>query len=51
MEVAVSYSKEELARVELRKFVEEGLQDVYANQVQEFNTVFDELEERYSADD
>lgn len=51
MEAAVSYSKEELARVELRKFVEEGLQDVFAGKVQDFDTVFDELEKRYSADD
>ena len=49
MEATIEYSKEELARVELRKFLDEGLQDVSNNQLLDFNETFDELEKRYSA--
>lgn len=49
MEATVSYSKEDFTRVELRKFIEEGLQDAYDGNVQDFDATFDELEKRYSA--
>ena len=49
MEATIQYSKEELARVELRKFLDEGLQDVETEQLLDFNKTFDELEKRYSA--
>lgn len=49
MEATIEYSKEELTRVELRKFLDEGLQDVSNNQLLDFNETFDELEKRYSA--
>ena len=49
MEATIQYSKDELARVELRKFLDEGLQDVETEQLLDFNKTFDELEKRYSA--
>ena len=51
MESTIEYSKEELAKRELRKFLDEGLQDVSNNQLLDFNETFDELEKRYSAYD
>ncbi|MDE5801659.1 MAG: hypothetical protein K2I22_01940 [Lachnospiraceae bacterium] len=49
MEAIMSYSQEEIARMEIHAFVNEGLQDVYQNKLLDFDTTFDELEERYSA--
>lgn len=49
MEATIKYSKEELARIELRKFLDEGLQDVQNKQLLDFEETFDELEKRYSA--
>lgn len=49
MEATIQYSKEELARVELKKFLDEGLQDVSRGQLLDFDETFDELEKRYSA--
>lgn len=49
MEATMSYSQEEIARMEIRAFVNEGLQDVYQDKLLDFDTTFDELEERYSA--
>ena len=49
MEITVNYSQEEIARMEIQAFVNEGLQDVYQNKLLDFDTTFDELEERYSA--
>ena len=49
MEAIIKYSEEELARIELRKFLDEGLQDVSRNQLLDFDETFDELEKRYSA--
>jgi hypothetical protein len=48
MEAIIKYSEEELARIELRKFLDEGLQDVSRNQLLDFDETFDELEKRYS---
>lgn len=49
MEATIQYSKEELTRQELRKFLDEGLQELSAEQLLDFNETFDELEKRYSA--
>lgn len=49
MEATINYSQEEVTRMEIRSFVNEGLQDVYQNKLLDFDETFDELEERYSA--
>ena len=51
MDVTINYSQEELTRMEIRNFVKEGLQDVYQNKLLDFDSTFDELEERYSANE
>ncbi len=51
MESTVHYFQGESAKREIRNFVNEGLQDVYNNKVLDFDAVFDELEERYSANE
>lgn len=43
------YSQEELAKTEVRNYIYEGLQDVYNNRLLDFDSTFDELEERYKA--
>lgn len=45
------YSPEEIAKTEIRSFVNDGLQDVSNNRLLDFDTVFDELEERYGVDE
>jgi len=37
--------------MEIRSFVNEGLQDVYQNKLPDFDSTFDELKERYSANE
>lgn len=49
MEETIEYSKEELAKRELRMFLDEGLQEVATEQLLDFDETFDELEKRYSA--
>lgn len=51
MEATINFSQEEIARMEIRDFVNEGLQDVYHNKLLDFDTTFHELEERYSANE
>ncbi len=51
MDVTINYSQEELTRIEIRSFVNEGLQDVYNNRLLDFDSTFDELKERYSANE
>jgi len=51
MEATINYSQEEVTRMEIRSFVNEGLQDVYQNKLLDFDETFDELEERYSANE
>lgn len=51
MEATINYSQEKVARMEIRRFVNEGLQDVYDNKLLDFDTTFDELEERYNANE
>lgn len=51
MEATIHYSSEEITKMELRSFVNEGLQDVYNNNLLDFDSTFDELEERYVANE
>ena len=43
----IKFSREEMIRSEIRNFMKEGLQDVYAGRLLDFDATFDELEERY----
>lgn len=47
METAIHYSQKELVKMEIRDFLNEGLQDIRTNKLLDFDTTFDELEERY----
>ncbi len=51
MEAKVISSQDELTRMQIRSFVNEGLQDVYNNNLIDFDTAFNELEARYYADE
>lgn len=51
METTINYSQEEVARMEIRRLVNEGLQDAHDNKLLDFDTAFDELEERYGANE
>ena len=51
MEATTNYSQEEMTRVDIRRFVKEGLQDAYDNKLLDFESTFNELEERYSANE
>lgn len=48
METGIQYSAEEAVRAEMRQSVFEGLQDLYEGNLLDYNSVFDELEKRYS---
>lgn len=43
----VIFTQEEIARMEIRNFVNDGLKDVQDNNLLEFDEVFNELESRY----
>ena len=43
MEATINYSQEEVTRMEIRSFVNEGLQDVYQNKLLDFDETFDVL--------
>ena len=47
----VIYTPEEIAKMEIRSFVNEGLKDVQNNDLFNFDEVFDELESRYRSAD
>ena len=51
METTINYSQEEVTRTEIRNFVQDGLQDVWHNQLLDFDSTFDELQERYSVNE
>ncbi len=51
METTMNYSQEEQVRREIRGFVNEGLLDVCNNKLLDFDTTFDQLEERYNANE
>jgi hypothetical protein len=42
-----SLTPEEIARIEIRKFIAEGLQDKKNNNLYDLDEVFNELEQRY----
>lgn len=46
-DVQVMYTQEELAKMEIQNFVNEGLKDVQNNDLYDADEVFDELESRY----
>lgn len=43
----VVFTQEEIARMEIRNFVNGGLKDVHENRLYDFDEVFNELEGRY----
>ena len=45
----VIYTPDEIAEMEIRNFVNEGLKDVQNNDLYDFDEVFDELESRYQS--
>lgn len=47
MNATIMYSSEELAKMEIKKFLAEGLKDVRDNNLLDFDAVFAELEKRY----
>ena len=47
----VLYTPEEIAKMEIRNFVNDGLKDVQNNDLYDFDEVFDELENRYQRSD
>ncbi|MBQ8823075.1 MAG: hypothetical protein IJZ82_10555 [Lachnospiraceae bacterium] len=51
MEAKMTYSSADYARLELRQFVQDGLQDALSKPLLDFDTTFDELEERFGAND
>lgn len=48
MEARIDYTSEELARMEIRQFVNQGLEDICDNALLDFDSTFDEIERRYS---
>lgn len=51
MKTILNYSQEDTAKMEIREFVNDGLEDMYHNRLVDFDRVFDELEERYQANE
>lgn len=51
MEAKVSYLSADYPQSELQHFILEGLQDLSNNNLLDFDTTFDELEERFGAND
>lgn len=50
MQAITNYSQEDVARMEIYNFVNDGLEDVYHNRLVDFDCAFNDLEERYHAD-
>lgn len=48
MEAQITYTNDDIARTEIRQFVNNGLQDVYNNNLLDFDNTFNELEKKYS---
>jgi len=48
METGIQYSLEDAAQAEMRQFVFEGLQELQEGKLLELDSVFDNLEKRYS---
>ncbi len=51
MEAIKNLSRDEISKMEIRHFIDEGLQDMYQNNLLDFDSTFDELEERYVANE
>ncbi len=51
MEATIMYSSEEIAKAEIREYINEGLNDVSNNRLLDFDATFDELEARYHANE
>ena len=51
MEARLHYIPSDSAQAELCNFVNEGLQDILNGKLLDFDTTFDELEERFGAND
>ncbi len=51
MEAMAIHPLEELTETEFYNFINEGLEDMYNGRLFDFNTVFDELERRFCADE
>lgn len=51
MKTTINCSQEEITRAEIRRFVSEGLQDVYEDKLLDFDSAFEEIEERYSTNE
>ncbi|MBQ7360750.1 MAG: hypothetical protein IJY10_07175 [Lachnospiraceae bacterium] len=51
MKTTINCSQEEVTRVEIRSFVAEGLEDLSNDKLLDFDSTFDELEERYSSNE
>lgn len=47
MEATMNYTQEELATMQIRRFVNAGLHEMHNDKLLDFDTTFDELEERY----
>ena len=47
----VAFTPEEIARMEIRNFVNEGLKDVQEGNLLDFDEMFDEIEKRYQDDE
>lgn len=51
MKTTIKRSQDEPTLIEIRKFVNEGVQDLYNGNLLDFNTSFEKLEKRYSSND
>lgn len=51
MKTILNYSQEDTAKMEIREFVNDGLEDMYHNRLVDFDRAFDELEEKYHANE
>lgn len=51
MKTILNYSQEDTAKMEIREFVNDGLEDMYHNRLVDFDHAFDELEKRYHANE
>ena len=51
MDVTINYSQDNVVKMEIRNFIDEGLKDVQQKKLLDFDTTFDELEKRYVANE
>lgn len=48
MKTVLEYTEEDVTRMEIRQFVNEGLKDAYEGNLTDVDKVFDKLEKRYA---